>query len=80
MGLVTLSFVIASPLPANGYLIKYKSASDVSYTTVVPNVTTSPISIPVPTNTEDYSGTIQADCGGGLLSAAAEFIAPTTIV
>lgn len=72
---LTISFTAASPVPANGYRVKYWPISDPSnITTVSPNPTSSPVVISgLPQNS--YAGTVEADCGGGSYSSVSSFSA-----
>lgn len=73
MANLIISFVPTTPEPINGYVVKYRRVGDPAYTTVVPNPTSSPITIPGANNTYEYEGTIQADCSNGVLSTPVPF-------
>lgn len=64
---ITITFTPASPAPTDGYVLKYREVGVSSWTTVGPNPTGSPVSIPVPEG-KSWEGTIQSDCGTGLSS------------
>lgn len=74
MATLTLNFTNASPAPANGYRVKYrlKGTSDV-YTTLSPSPSASPAIITGINEANNYEGTIESDCGGGLFSSVATF-------
>lgn len=63
-----ISFTNASPTPANGYIVKWKRASDSTYTTVSPNPTSSPVSVSNVPACEDVDVIVQSSCGPGQLS------------
>jgi hypothetical protein len=70
---LTITFTAASPAPANGYRVKYWPTSNPSnITTVSPNPTSSPVTISGLTQ-NSYSGTVEADCGGGNYSSISSF-------
>lgn len=64
MATVTLTFTPPGTPPANGYLVKYRKVGDVSYTTLTPNQTTSPITITGLPDGFEWEGTIESDCDG----------------
>lgn len=75
MATLTINFTPATPAPANGYRVKYRSvvaAGD--YTEVVPAPTSSPVVITGLTGFA-YEGTIEANCGGGNYGNAQTFSA-----
>ena len=73
MSTLSISFTPASPAPANGYRVKYWPTSDpTSITTVSPNPTSSPVTISG-LSQNSYSGTVEADCGGGNYSSVTSF-------
>src|SRR5688572_2741065 len=67
---IVIEFVPCEPAPVNGYLVKYRPFGSLEdYRVVEPNQTESPIVI-VDENDPpgtSYEGTIQGDCGGGVL-------------
>lgn len=70
---LTITFTPASPAPANGYRVKYWPTSNPSsISTVSPNPTSSPVTISGLTQ-NSYSGTVEADCGGGNYSSIVSF-------
>lgn len=73
MGNLIINFIPTDPAAINGYLVKYRRVGDTLYTTVTPNGTASPITINGVNNTFSYEGTIQSDCGSGILSAPVSF-------
>lgn len=67
---VSVSFTPANPAPANGYIVKWKKASQPtsSYVQVLPNPTSSPVVIPNVSACEDINVIVQASCGPGFTS------------
>lgn len=73
---LTVTFTPAVPTPSGGYRVKYwPTASPSSITTVT--ASSSPYVITGLTEL-DYSGTIEASCGGGLYSTPQSFSGSTT--
>lgn len=73
MATLTLTFTAPTPSPANGYLVKYwEQGLPATVQTVVPNPTSSPITITVDPS-KSYQGTIQAICGPGSSSPEVSF-------
>lgn len=71
MATLRISFVAASPAPANGYKISYrKKGSADAWSTV--NTATSPVDITVQDGFS-YEGNIASDCGGGVFSTSVSF-------
>jgi hypothetical protein len=67
---ISVGFTAANPAPANGYIVKWKKASEPtsSYVQVVPNPTTSPVTINNVPACEDINVIVQASCGPGFTS------------
>lgn len=73
---LSVSFTAANPAPANGYIVKWKRASDSVYTTLPgANPTSSPVVISNVPACEDVNVIVQSSCGGGLLSTEVTTIA-----
>jgi hypothetical protein len=73
---LSVSFTPASPAPANGYIVKWKRASDTIYTTLSgANPTSSPVIIPNVPACEDVNVIVQSSCGGGQLSTEVSTVA-----
>jgi hypothetical protein len=73
MANLILSFVPSDPAPINGYVVKYRKVGDTSWTTLSPQPTSSPITIPGVDQLFAYEGTIQSDCSNGFLSHTVPF-------
>lgn len=70
---LTISFTPANPAPSNGYRVRYWATSSPDIvTTVSPNPTSSPVTISGLAQ-NSYSGTVEADCGGGSYSSVSSF-------
>lgn len=67
---ISVSFNEANPAPVNGYIVKWKQASEPtsSFAQVVPNPTTSPVIISNVPACEDIDVVVQAACGPGFFS------------
>jgi uncharacterized membrane protein YgcG len=67
---VSVSFTAANPAPANGYIVKWKKASEPtsSYVQVIPNPTVSPVVINNVPACENINVIVQASCGPGFTS------------
>jgi hypothetical protein len=75
---LNINWTAASPVPANGYRVKYWPTSNpASITTVTPNVSGTSHTISGLAGTS-YSGTVEASCGGGNFSTAQNFSATFT--
>lgn len=75
---LNINWTAASPVPANGYRVKYWPTSNPgSITTVTPNVSGTSHTISGLAGTS-YSGTVEASCGGGNFSTAQNFSATFT--
>ena len=73
---LSVSFTAASPAPANGYIIKWKKASESIYTTLPgANPTSSPVTIYNVPACEDINVIVQSSCGGGLVSSEVSTVA-----
>jgi hypothetical protein len=73
MATLTISFIPTSPAPINGYRVRYRvKGSSSAYTQMVPNATSSPVTITGLDNVE-YEGAIDADCGSGTFSSPVLF-------
>lgn len=68
MGKIILSFTGTTPPPANGYHVTYRKQVDVTYQTVTPNPTSSPVVISGLENGVNYLVYIGSDCGEGSTS------------
>jgi hypothetical protein len=66
---LVVSFTGSNPAPANGYIVKWKTASQNSYTQVFPNPTSSPITINAVSACEDINVSVQSACGPGFSSS-----------
>lgn len=66
---LVVSFTGSNPAPANGYIVKWKTASQNIYTQVVPNPTSSPVTINNVPACEDINVTVQSACGPGSSSS-----------
>jgi hypothetical protein len=73
MATLTLSFTEASPVPGDGYVVKYREAGGGAYTQVTPNPSASPVVIPGLDDTKAYEGFIQSMCDAGFLSDPVSF-------
>lgn len=75
---LTISFTPPSPAPANGYIVKYRPyGSGGAYTQVMPNPTSSPVTISgLDDSVNQWEGTIESDCDG-MLSTVATFVSET---
>lgn len=65
---VVVTFTAANPAPANGYIVKWKTASDSLYTTVSPNATTSPVTIYNVPACENIDVSVESQCAPGFQS------------
>lgn len=65
---LVVSFTGSTPAPANGYIVKWKTASQSVYTQVVPNPTSSPVTINAVPACEDINVSVQSACGPGSTS------------
>jgi hypothetical protein len=65
---VVVTFNAANPAPASGYVVKWKRASDTSYTTVSPNAATSPVTIFNVPACENINVSVESQCGPGFQS------------
>lgn len=78
MATLTINFTPASPIPTAGYRVIYwPTGNPGAAVTVTPNPTSSPVVITGLAGT-DYTGTIEADCGGGQYSSPQNFNASVT--
>lgn len=78
MASLTINFTQASPVPSDGYRVKYWPTSNISnITTVTPNPTSSPVVITGLTESS-YAGTIESSCGSGQYSSTQSFSAAIT--
>jgi hypothetical protein len=78
MATLTVSFIPPNPVPANGFIVKYRKVGDSTYTRVLPNPTTAPVFITVADSSVSYEGIVQSDCGSGFTCPEISFtIAPT---
>ena len=71
--IIRIEFDPCQPAPANGYLVKYKPIGSLEdFRTYTPNPFSSPVEIIELTDPAgtSYEGTIQGDCGGGVLGPA----------
>jgi hypothetical protein len=74
MATLSVSFTLATPTPALGYLVQYRiKGSGGSYTTLSPNPTSSPAIIPGLLNDTEYEGIISSACEGGGFSTTVNF-------
>jgi hypothetical protein len=80
MATLTITFSVASPAPSLGYRIKYRKVGDVAYTTISPNVTSSPVVITGVIEAVDYEGTIESECTSGFFSPVRNFYAVSLVV
>jgi len=74
MATLTIDFTAPTPVPVNGFSVKYRKIGTSTYSTVYPNPTTSPILITVPAG-ESYEGVIKSDCGNASSSPETNFLA-----
>lgn len=74
MATLQIDFTAPTPVPANGFVVKYRQVGTTPYTTVFPNPTSSPVIITIPSGTS-YEGTIKSDCGNSSTSPEFSFIA-----
>ena len=65
---LSVSFTGSATPPAGGYIVKWKTASAVSYNTVSPNPTSSPVTLTVPA-CEDINVTVQSVCDNSQVSS-----------
>lgn len=65
---VIVTFNAANPAPANGYIVKWKLASDSLYTTVSPNPTASPVTIYSVPSCQNIDVSVESQCGPGFQS------------
>ena len=65
---LVVSFTGSNPAPANGYIVKWKTASQNVYTQVIPNPTSSPVTITGVPACEDINVSVQSACGPGSTS------------
>lgn len=73
MPTLSISFTSASPVPANGYRVKYWNVNTPgTIITVSPNPTTSPVSISGVV-AGCYAGTVESACSGGVFSSTVSF-------
>ena len=63
-----INFTATNPAPTNGYIVKWKKASQTTYTQVSPNPTSSPVTINSVPACEDINVTVQSACGPGFNS------------
>ena len=75
MAKLTINFTPVSPAPANGYRVKYRKVGTVSYNTLSPYATASPVVITGLENGVAYEGTIEAACDSGVFSSPVSFSA-----
>jgi hypothetical protein len=68
---VVVTFTAANPAPTNGYIVKWKLASDNTYTTVFPNPTSSPVTIYNVSACQDINVSVQSACAPGFESQPA---------
>ena len=74
MATLTINFTPPSPVPFNGYIVKYRvKGSGGSYTQVSPNPTSSPVTITGLTASTNYEGSVQSDCSG-IMSTVVTFV------
>lgn len=67
---ISVSFTPATPAPANGYVIRYKKASETIWTTRPGgNVNSSPVTIFNVPACENINVSVQSSCGGGQTSS-----------
>lgn len=66
---LVINFTAADPAPANGYIVKWKTASQSVYTQVFPNPTTSPVTVTNVPACEDINVSVQSACGPGSTSS-----------
>lgn len=73
---LSVSFTAPSPAPTNGYIVKWKKASESIYTVYPgPNPTSSPVVITNVPACEDIDVIVQSSCGGGQLSTEVTTVA-----
>lgn len=66
---LVVSFTGSNPAPANGYIVKWKTASQSLYTQVVPNPTASPVTITNVPACENINVSVQSACAPGSTSS-----------
>lgn len=66
---LVVSFTGSNPAPANGYVVKWKTASQNTYTQVLPNPTASPVTITNVPACENINVIVQSACGPGSTSS-----------
>lgn len=76
MSNLLINFVPPSPPCINGYKVKYRKIGDSTYTTLIPNVFTSPAIIPSIDITSGYEGIITSDCSNSIYSSGVSFNFP----
>lgn len=80
MATLTINFTPASPAPLNGYNVQYRAFGASSYTTLTPNPTSSPVTIPGLADGTSYEGIIKSDCGDGLFSSETPFTVTGNVI
>jgi len=75
MATLTIDFTVPSPVPINGFIVKYRAVGTSTYTTVSPNPTSSPVVITGINSGTKYEGTIKSDCGNSSTSPEFAFTA-----
>lgn len=73
MSTITINFTPPSPPCINGYKVIYRKVGDSSYTTLLPNVFTSPATITGIDLAFAYEGSIQSDCSNSIYSSLVTF-------
>lgn len=75
MPTLTIDFTVPSPVPTNGFVVKYRAVGTSTYTTMNPNPTNSPIVITGVAAGTSIEGTIKSDCGNSSTSPEYSFTA-----
>jgi hypothetical protein len=65
---LVISFNTVTPAPTNGYIVKWKRASQNTFTQVSPNPTSSPVTVNSIPACEDINVSVQSSCGPGFTS------------
>lgn len=79
MSNITVNFTPPSPSCINGYKILYRKVGDSTYTTLVPNVFTSPATITGVDLSFAYEGSIESDCSNNIFSNLVTFSTPACV-
>ena len=78
MATLSLTFPAASPAPSSGYRVKYWPTADPSNVTTMITATNSFTAVGL--TATSYSGTVEANCGGGTFGSPRTFTAATVSV